>query len=290
MSAAYSVHRFNDAKRLEELHRFVQDAFRDLPIDPPSSSLKETLADFAARFQSDAIFVASAADELIQHLLLAKETRSMSAGSRCIGTGGGVALPARCRGREIGGATARREAHDARRTHRAARQCRAVPPPRVRDRARSLPSGLHDTNVLRHGIGALDRATWRSSRYSGRSAAGAGRGTKLASDHRWGCMGLRKAAEIQRGNAMTFPRRQFLRLAGAAAPAGRFADRARASLSGAADPAHHRLSAGRLSRHHGAAGIAVARRAARPVRHCREPARRRHQHRDRSGLNAPPDG
>jgi ribosomal protein S18 acetylase RimI-like enzyme len=65
MSAGYSVHRFNDAKRLEELHRFVQDAFRDLPIDPPSSSLKETLADFAARFQSDAIFVASEGGQLI---------------------------------------------------------------------------------------------------------------------------------------------------------------------------------------------------------------------------------
>ena len=65
MSAGYSVHRFNDAKRLEELHRFVQDAFRDLPIDPPSSSLKETLADFAARFRSDAIFVASDAGDLI---------------------------------------------------------------------------------------------------------------------------------------------------------------------------------------------------------------------------------
>jgi len=65
MSAAYSVSRFNDAARLGELHRFVQDAFRDLPIDPPSSSLKETLADFAARLQSDTIFVASDAGELI---------------------------------------------------------------------------------------------------------------------------------------------------------------------------------------------------------------------------------
>ena len=38
---------------------------RDLPIDPPSSALKETLADFAARLQSDTIFVASDADQLI---------------------------------------------------------------------------------------------------------------------------------------------------------------------------------------------------------------------------------
>jgi len=65
MSAGYSVHRFSDAKRLEELHRFVQDAFRDLPIDPPSSSLKETLADFAARLRSDTIFVASEGSQLI---------------------------------------------------------------------------------------------------------------------------------------------------------------------------------------------------------------------------------
>jgi predicted N-acetyltransferase YhbS len=65
MSAGYSVHRFNDARRLEQLYRFVQDAFRDLPIDPPSSSLKETLADFAARFRSDTIFVASDAGHLI---------------------------------------------------------------------------------------------------------------------------------------------------------------------------------------------------------------------------------
>lgn len=65
MSADYSVRRFDDAARLEELQRFVQDAFRDLPIDPPSSSLKETLADFAARLQSDAIFVASDASALI---------------------------------------------------------------------------------------------------------------------------------------------------------------------------------------------------------------------------------
>ena len=65
MSADYSIGRFNDASRLEELHRLVQDAFRDLPIDPPSSSLKETVADFATRLQADTIFVASAGRALI---------------------------------------------------------------------------------------------------------------------------------------------------------------------------------------------------------------------------------
>ena len=65
MSAGYSVQRFADATRLEELHRFVHAAFRDLPIDPPSSALKETVADVAARLQSDAIFVALDAGALI---------------------------------------------------------------------------------------------------------------------------------------------------------------------------------------------------------------------------------
>ena len=65
MSAGYLIERFSDATRLEELHRFVQDAFRDLAIDPPSSALKETPADFAARLQSDTIFIASGVGQLI---------------------------------------------------------------------------------------------------------------------------------------------------------------------------------------------------------------------------------
>lgn len=64
MSVGWPVQRFDDAARLEELHRFVQDAFRDLPIDPPSSSLKETLADFAARLRSDTILVSMDAGQL----------------------------------------------------------------------------------------------------------------------------------------------------------------------------------------------------------------------------------
>ena len=80
MSAGYSVDRFNDAKRFEELHQFVQDAFRDLPIDPPSSSLKETLADFAARFKSDTIFVASDAGELIGSIFCTPEDDALYVG------------------------------------------------------------------------------------------------------------------------------------------------------------------------------------------------------------------
>ena len=80
MRAGYSVHRFNDAARLGELHRFVQDAFRDLPIDPPSSSLKETLADFAARLQGDTIFVASDEDQLIGSIFCTPEDDALYVG------------------------------------------------------------------------------------------------------------------------------------------------------------------------------------------------------------------
>ena len=80
MSAGYSVHRFNDARRLEQLYRFVQDAFRDLPIDPPSSSLKETLADFAARLRSDTIFVASDAGDLIGSIFCTPEGDALYVG------------------------------------------------------------------------------------------------------------------------------------------------------------------------------------------------------------------
>jgi len=65
MNADYSIQRFDDVARLDELHRFVHGTFRDLPIDPPSSVLKETLADFAVRLRSDTIFVASASGQLI---------------------------------------------------------------------------------------------------------------------------------------------------------------------------------------------------------------------------------
>src|SRR5437588_8976005 len=80
MSTGYFVQRFSDPSRLEELHRFVQDAFRDLPIDPPSSALKETLADFAARLQSDTIFVASDADQLIGSIFCTPEEDALYVG------------------------------------------------------------------------------------------------------------------------------------------------------------------------------------------------------------------
>jgi predicted N-acetyltransferase YhbS len=54
---AFAIRRFHDASRIEELLALAHGAFRDLPIDPPSSVLKETTADFAARLKSDTCFV-----------------------------------------------------------------------------------------------------------------------------------------------------------------------------------------------------------------------------------------
>jgi predicted N-acetyltransferase YhbS len=51
------IRRFHDASRIEELLALVHGAFRDLPIDPPSSVLKETTTDFATRLRTDTCFV-----------------------------------------------------------------------------------------------------------------------------------------------------------------------------------------------------------------------------------------
>jgi ribosomal protein S18 acetylase RimI-like enzyme len=62
MNAAVLVKTFTDASRVAELHRLVQAAFANLPIDPPSGVLVETLADFERRLQNETALVAEALD------------------------------------------------------------------------------------------------------------------------------------------------------------------------------------------------------------------------------------
>jgi ribosomal protein S18 acetylase RimI-like enzyme len=62
MNATISIKALTDSSRLVELHRLVQDAFADLPIDPPSGVLKETLADFRDRLQRETVLVAEVLD------------------------------------------------------------------------------------------------------------------------------------------------------------------------------------------------------------------------------------
>jgi GNAT superfamily N-acetyltransferase len=52
----FAVAPFTDASRAGELLALAHAAFGDLPIDPPSSVLKETAADFAARLTSETCF------------------------------------------------------------------------------------------------------------------------------------------------------------------------------------------------------------------------------------------
>jgi ribosomal protein S18 acetylase RimI-like enzyme len=53
MPADFQVKRFTDASRVEELLALAHSAFGGLAIDPPSSVLKETAVDFAARLKSE---------------------------------------------------------------------------------------------------------------------------------------------------------------------------------------------------------------------------------------------
>ena len=57
MSRDFPVSRFTDASRAAELLALAHGAFGELPIDPPSSVLKETAADFAARLKSETCLV-----------------------------------------------------------------------------------------------------------------------------------------------------------------------------------------------------------------------------------------
>jgi ribosomal protein S18 acetylase RimI-like enzyme len=57
MSGAFTVSRFSDPARADELLALVQAAFGRLDIDPPSGVLKETVADFVTRLRSETCFV-----------------------------------------------------------------------------------------------------------------------------------------------------------------------------------------------------------------------------------------
>jgi predicted N-acetyltransferase YhbS len=56
----YRLYRLTDTARLPELHALVQAAFGALAIDPPSSVLKETLANFEQRLRFEIVLAAEA--------------------------------------------------------------------------------------------------------------------------------------------------------------------------------------------------------------------------------------
>ena len=65
MTAAFEIRRCTEVSRVGELHAFVHAVFGTLAIDPPSSVLKETQADFAARLSEGNAFIVEAEGTLI---------------------------------------------------------------------------------------------------------------------------------------------------------------------------------------------------------------------------------
>jgi ribosomal protein S18 acetylase RimI-like enzyme len=57
VAEVFAVQRCSDISRAREIHAFTQAIFAALDIDPPSSVLKETKADFAARLRDEACFI-----------------------------------------------------------------------------------------------------------------------------------------------------------------------------------------------------------------------------------------
>lgn len=81
MAQIFSIATFADASRIGELHRLVTAAFAGLPIDPPSSVLKETAADFLDRLKNETAIVATAGDDtLVGSVFCAKRERSLYVG------------------------------------------------------------------------------------------------------------------------------------------------------------------------------------------------------------------
>lgn len=72
-AAPYLVRRLTDSTRIAELHALTQATLGALAIDPPSSVRKETVADFAARLDREAVFVAEAGGRLIAGIFCAPQ-------------------------------------------------------------------------------------------------------------------------------------------------------------------------------------------------------------------------
>ena len=71
MAETFQVRRCTDIARAREIHAFTQAIFGALDIDPPSSVLKESEADFATRLADDICFIVEADKKLIASIFCA---------------------------------------------------------------------------------------------------------------------------------------------------------------------------------------------------------------------------
>jgi GNAT superfamily N-acetyltransferase len=92
----YTVERLTGTARVSELHALVRGAFGALKIDPPSSMLKETAADVAARLERETCFVALSGGGLIASVFCVAQGDALYIGR--------LAVAPEWRGRGVAGA------------------------------------------------------------------------------------------------------------------------------------------------------------------------------------------
>lgn len=73
----FSITTFTDVARVRELHDLVVAAFRNLPIDPPSGVLKESVADFLVRLKTETALVAEVEGALVGSVFCAVSSDSL---------------------------------------------------------------------------------------------------------------------------------------------------------------------------------------------------------------------
>ncbi len=78
------IQRCSDIARAAELHAFTQAVFGALDIDPPSSVLKETQADFAARLRDETCFLIEADGRVIASIFCAVKGDALYVGRLAI--------------------------------------------------------------------------------------------------------------------------------------------------------------------------------------------------------------
>jgi ribosomal protein S18 acetylase RimI-like enzyme len=80
MTDALQVRRCSDVARAREIHAFTRAVFGALEIDPPSSVLKESEADFAARLANETCFIVEADGKLIASMFCAAQGDALYVG------------------------------------------------------------------------------------------------------------------------------------------------------------------------------------------------------------------